>query len=119
MENIHGITVFIDTSGIREARVTIIGPDGSVLGKCFMEGKSQTVLPALEKVLADTHRTIDDIIAITVHTGPGSFTGVRVGVAVAKVLSFLLGIDVNNGKPWKNIDILYEKDKFAASPLQG
>ena len=119
MKDKKGITISIDTSAIREARVTLTGPDGLVLGECSMEGKSQTILPALEKVLADTNATIDDITGIRVHTGPGSFTGVRVGVAVAKIISLLLGIDVNGGKPWENIDILYEKDKFAANPLQG
>ena len=35
---------------------------------------------------------------IEVETGPGSFTGIRIGVAVANALAYSLGIPVNGRK---------------------
>jgi tRNA threonylcarbamoyladenosine biosynthesis protein TsaB len=119
MENKRRITVSIDTSGIREAYVKLMDEEGLVIRECRMEGKSQTILPVFEKVLSEAKITMDDIIGITVNCGPGSFTGLRVGVAVAKLLSLLLGIEINGEKSWHPVEILYEKDKFAGNPLQG
>lgn len=45
--------------------------------------QSQTLLPALEKLLEN-----EDIDFIAVGTGPGSFTGTRLGVMTAKTLAF-------------------------------
>lgn len=118
MEN-RNINVLINTSGVRQAHISLVNYDGRVLGECSMEGKSQMILPAFQKVLSDADVTFDDIGSISVHTGPGSFTGVRVGVAVAKTLALLLGLEVNTIKPWENTEILYEKDKFSHNPRQG
>lgn len=52
-------------------------------------------LPAsIEKVLAEAGSSLDDVGAIVVGIGPGSFTGLRVGLAVAKGLAFGLGIPI-------------------------
>jgi tRNA A37 threonylcarbamoyladenosine modification protein TsaB len=119
MENTKGITVSIDTTKIRESCVTVTNHDGLVLGKCCLDGKSQTILPVLDQALTDAHATIDDVCSIVAHCGPGSFTGIRVGVAVGKTLSLLLGIRCNGRHPWESVKIVYEKDKFACNPLQG
>jgi tRNA threonylcarbamoyladenosine biosynthesis protein TsaB len=47
-----------------------------------------------------------DLNEIKVATGPGSYTGLRVGVAVANALAFALGIPVN-GKETET-DLIYE-----------
>lgn len=47
---------------------------------------SETLLPMIKNVL-DGH-TIDDIDGIAITVGPGSFTGVRIGVATVKGLAF-------------------------------
>jgi tRNA threonylcarbamoyladenosine biosynthesis protein TsaB len=57
--------------------------------------KSQTVLPLVEALLAEQSITYSALTGIRVHTGPGSFTGVRIGVSIANCLAFLLGIPVN------------------------
>lgn len=47
---------------------------------------SRLLLPAIETMLAELKLTVGDIDAVAVSRGPGSFTGVRVGMAVAKAL---------------------------------
>ena len=45
---------------------------------------STTLLPMTEHVLQASQLTLDDIDAVAVTVGPGSFTGIRIGVATAK-----------------------------------
>ena len=49
---------------------------------------SQTLLPMIESALRAAEWTMDDVELIAVSNGPGSFTGVRIGVATVKGLAF-------------------------------
>lgn len=60
--------------------------------------QAQALLPLIEKVLKKAKLTPSDIQKISVEEGPGSFTGVRVGVAIANALSFATQATLN-GKP--------------------
>ncbi|MGD8682313.1 MAG: tRNA (adenosine(37)-N6)-threonylcarbamoyltransferase complex dimerization subunit type 1 TsaB [Chloroflexota bacterium] len=56
------------------------------------------VLEQIDEVLTAAGLTLDDLIGLAVGTGPGSFTGLRVGLATAKTLAYgrslpLVGID--------------------------
>jgi tRNA threonylcarbamoyl adenosine modification protein YeaZ len=57
--------------------------------------KAQAVLPMIEELLKKHKLELKDISEIKVNPGPGSFTGVRVGVTIANTLGFLLKIPVN------------------------
>lgn len=46
----------------------------------------------IEEVLAQSHLSINDLSAIAVSKGPGSYTGLRIGVSAAKGLCFALDI---------------------------
>lgn len=72
---------------------------------------SQVLLPLIAKILKRNHATFQDLASVDVNVGPGSFTGSRVGVAVANALGFALGIPVN-GKKGKIAEPVYEKSKF-------
>lgn len=49
---------------------------------------SQTLVPMIEQVSEKTGIALDNIDAIAVNAGPGSFTGVRIGVAAVKGIAF-------------------------------
>ena len=49
---------------------------------------SQTLLPMIESVLGSAEWEIDDLDLLAVSQGPGSFTGVRIGIATVKGLAF-------------------------------
>ena len=51
---------------------------------------SQTLLPMLNEVIKRTSFEMEDIDAIAVAKGPGSFTGLRIGAATAKGLGLAL-----------------------------
>ena len=49
---------------------------------------SCTLLPMAEQMLKNTDTKLADVDAIAVARGPGSFTGIRIGVSAAKGLAF-------------------------------
>lgn len=52
---------------------------------------AQTLLPAIQSLLSDVAWTPGELDAIAVTTGPGSFTGTRLGVTTAKTLAYATG----------------------------
>lgn len=64
--------------------------DGKLLSEMFLNvglTHSVTLLPLVKNVLELAELSVDDIDAVAVNNGPGSFTGVRIGVALAKGLA--------------------------------
>jgi len=59
---------------------------------------SQILLPLIDQLLEKNQLNYTDLKAIEVETGPGSFTGLRVGVSVANALGYSLKIPVNGKK---------------------
>ena len=49
---------------------------------------SRTLIPMLDAALKNTDSDLKSIDALAISNGPGSFTGVRIGVAVAKGIAF-------------------------------
>jgi len=102
--------LYIDTSN----RDTItIGIDNKRFSTSAREEKSQKLLPFIDEILKKEGKKIKDITEVEVNTGPGSFTGLRVGVSVANTLGWVLEIPVNgkNLRKGEGIDITYEDKK--------
>ncbi len=51
---------------------------------------SQTLMPLVEKTLSESNINIDDIDFFAVTNGPGSFTGVRIGISCVKGMADVL-----------------------------
>ena len=68
---------------------------------------SRVLYPTIESILCDNNADIDDLDAIYCVIGPGSFTGVRIGVSAANALALQKGIAVY---PVNKLDVLASSD---------
>ncbi len=93
----NGYVVAFDTAtescaigvGIREkCDVTLVASHDFAAPRAAMSG----LLPAVSALLAKTGVSLDDVMQVVVGRGPGSFTGVRIGVATAKGFAHGLGV---------------------------
>lgn len=68
--------------------------NGVIIGEEFINNgltHSQTLMPMVEKVLRKSGLSIKDVDLFAVTNGPGSFTGVRIGIASVKGMADALG----------------------------
>ncbi len=89
------ILLSFDTS--TDALSVAVSKDDSILKELHTISAvrhSSALIPAVEKILREAKIPLADVDAIAVGLGPGSFTGIRVGVVTAKMLAVALGIKV-------------------------
>lgn len=75
-------------SSARAASVALT-EDGALVSQFFQASgltHSRTLLKMAQELLSSLDMTVSDVDAVAVAKGPGSFTGVRIGVAAAKGL---------------------------------
>lgn len=98
------MVLYINTKDQKQVEVSL-KKDGEVVESLSEQNEygSQVLLPLIEKVLKSQKLEFKDLTGIEVETGPGSFTGIRVGVSVANALGFSLGIPVNGKKIEDNL----------------
>ena len=87
--------LFIDTRESRKSYVCLSKNGGK--HEAF-SNESEGLLKIINKVLIEAKITVSNIDKVTVSSGPGSFTGLRVGLAIGNALSFSLLKPVNNKK---------------------
>jgi len=82
----------IDSSG--ERAVICLGRKRRIIGKQTLPiySSSRQIIPALDDLLKKNGLEIQELQGIAVSLGPGSFTGLRIGLSLAKSLSFALNI---------------------------
>ncbi|SRR5258706_9836715 len=95
----------------------IVKLDGKEFTHQVASPREQDVFGFLISCLKKESLIPQDITEIEVNTGPGSFTGTRIGVSIANALGFSLDIPINGQKrpvepiysspPTKAIDISY------------
>lgn len=81
----------IDTSSVSASAA--VSEDGAILAESFVNVKlthSQTMMPMLEAMLQNACFSLADIDAFAVTCGPGSFTGLRIGISAVKGMAFPL-----------------------------
>ena len=82
--------IFAFETSAKAASVALL-EDGKLLGESYQNTgltHSQTLMVMAEDVLNQCGKTAADVQAVAVAEGPGSFTGVRIGVAAAKGFSW-------------------------------
>lgn len=60
----------------------------------FHENHSVLIFKQLDDLLSSNSLRLKDIRSVAVSLGPGSFTGVRVSLVIAKTLSYVLGLNI-------------------------
>lgn len=98
--------IYIDTSKSGVVKVALESKHGKFEVEKSQQFGSQALLGAIQEILAKAQLVLSQINAVKVHTGPGSFTGLKVGVSVANALGFGLNIEVNDKK--LETEILYD-----------
>lgn len=94
----------IDTSAcVASVAVCEIGENPRVITSGSINNKlthSQTLIPFTESLLKSSGLSLSDIDMFAVSAGPGSFTGLRIGVSAVKGMAYALG------KPCKAVSTL-------------
>ncbi len=89
------LVLSLATSGLH-GEIGLSLPGGGLEIRLLGRGaaRGRYVLPAVEALLEDADARVADLEAVVVDVGPGSFTGIRVGVTTAKSLAWALSIPV-------------------------
>lgn len=75
---------------------------------------SERLMPAIDRVLADAGWVAGDLQGLAVAVGPGSFTGLRIGLSVVKGLALALSVPV---AAVPTLDAMAAALPFAALPI--
>lgn len=60
----------------------------------FPRKQAEMLVPEIKNILAENALTLKDLTYVGVGIGPGSFTGVRIAMSVAKTLAFALNLEL-------------------------
>ena len=107
------IVLSIDSSS-KVATAALFSED-TLLGEYVLNNKrehSVILMNMIENLLKDCNLTIDDVDGYIISKGPGSFTGLRIGMATVKGLSF------GSNKPYVSISSL-KSLAYNVSPFTG
>lgn len=90
------LTLGIETSGFGGSIALV--REGVVMAQCDLDptGRrhARSLVPEIGHLLTSASLTVSDLDLIAVSIGPGSFTGLRVGVVCAKTLAWAASADV-------------------------
>jgi tRNA threonylcarbamoyladenosine biosynthesis protein TsaB len=88
-----GLILNIDTA-IQTASICLAQNDHKIdlIINSFQKDHAAWLQPAIDRLLKDNDCKLQDLDAVAISAGPGSYTGLRVGMAAAKGLSYTLDI---------------------------
>jgi len=84
----------IDTAAPRLQLCLLVNGRADSIVEEMPQGQAERIFPAIDELLARNGRTYANLSRIGVTTGPGSFTGLRIGLSAARGLGLALGIPV-------------------------
>ncbi|MGI9027750.1 MAG: tRNA (adenosine(37)-N6)-threonylcarbamoyltransferase complex dimerization subunit type 1 TsaB [Candidatus Saccharimonadales bacterium] len=108
-----------------QAEVGLYQGDQKVAYKTWQAHRelSATIHKVIDELLDDKKLTLDDLTGIVFYKGPGSFTGLRIGAAVANALASVnhTPITQSDGENWVQVGLkmLEKKEFIMAQPNYG
>ena len=103
------VKLFIDTTSNETIKVGLaVGGKMDLREESHDKKKAQIVLSLIHELLTKHNLMLQDLTAIEVNPGPGSFTGIRVGLAIANTLGSVLQIPINNQAVGELVEAKYE-----------
>jgi tRNA threonylcarbamoyladenosine biosynthesis protein TsaB len=84
----------IDTAAPRLQLALLRGDVADTLVEDMPQGQAERIFPAIDELLGRNGASYRDLRRIAVTTGPGSFTGLRIGLSAARGLGLALNIPV-------------------------
>ena len=104
--------LMIDTTDRNKIELGLF--DGKVL-RCFefeTRRQSEDLLSAIDGILKNEHLSKKDLKGILINQGPGSFTGIRVGVTTANTLAWIFNIPIFGYQENNLEQSLYKLSKY-------
>lgn len=88
-----------------EARLVLLGIDDAILADTKWQADrrlAHELLGKLEELLASQQVTWQDLTGLIVYQGPGSFTGLRIGITVMNTIAYAQSIPIigTGGEQW-------------------
>lgn len=93
------LKIYIDSSKRDEKKVSLVKVSDGIESVMDEKTGDIDVVSSIKEILSKNNLDLKDISEFVPNLGPGSFTGLKIGVTVANVFNWLLGR--------KNIDELY------------
>jgi len=110
--------LLIDTSN-KPLSVAVMQDDNvlSEINSNIKQNHSTQLMPAIQQVIGESQIAKEDIDAIIVAQGPGSYTGLRIGVTVAKTLAYALNAELYGVSSLKALAATVQDDKRLIVPI--
>jgi tRNA threonylcarbamoyl adenosine modification protein YeaZ len=110
-------TLFIDTHA--KNVLIILFKDGKILDKIDIETMNKhsvVTMPSIRTILTNNKMDVKDLNDIIVCNGPGSFTGSRIAVTIAKTIAYSLNIPIKqiDAITIKAVNVKTDKDYFVS-----
>jgi tRNA threonylcarbamoyl adenosine modification protein YeaZ len=109
-------TLFIDTHD--KNVLIILFKDGKIISTEDLETKnkhSEVALPTIASILDNSNVDVSELNNIIVVNGPGSFTGVRIAVTIAKTIAYALSIPIRTIDALTILALGVEEDRKVVS----
>jgi tRNA threonylcarbamoyl adenosine modification protein YeaZ len=109
-------TLFIDTHD--KNVLLILFKDGKIISTEDLETKnkhSEVALPTIASILDNSNVDVSELNNIIVVNGPGSFTGVRIAVTIAKTIAYALSIPIRTIDALTILALGVEEDRKVVS----
>lgn len=99
-------SLFLDTSDNKKITIKIDSKTKALKSDSGFI-RAEICLPLINELMTENRISLLDLKELRINTGPGSFTGLRVGASIANALGFLLKIPINGKKIGEGVFPVY------------